>query len=115
MNVAKVVALNPKVEESTVRTLAMDKLEALESTGKVLDAVYKTEEVKRQYKEVNAMYEELRTLFSGNPEVLNLLLKLEDRETELLSVVSDEYFALGYSSGMQFLRNLHKELDADVR
>lgn len=115
MNVAKVVALNPKVEESTVKSLAMSKLEALEDAGKVLDAVYKTKEVEQQYKEVNAIYEELRTLFSDNPKVLKLLMKLEDKETELLSVVSDGYFTLGYSSGMQFLHNLHKELNTDAQ
>lgn len=115
MNVAKVVAMNPKVEESTVKSLAMGELEALENAGKVLDAVYHTEDVKRRYKEVNKIYEQMRTLFSSNPDALKLLLKLEDKETELLSVVTDGYFTLGYSSGMQFLRNLYKELDADVQ
>ena len=115
MNVAKVVAFNSRVEESTVRPLAMGKLEALEMAGKVQISVYEKAEVKKQHRKVNEAYEQLRTLFKGNQEVLELLLKLEDAETELLSVVSDEYFVLGYSSGMQFLRNLHKELDADVQ
>lgn len=115
MNVAKVVALNPKAEESAVKSLAMGKLEAMESAGEVLDAVYHTEEVKQKYKEVESAYGELRTLFSDNPEALKLLLKLEDKETELLSVVNDGYFTLGYSSGMQFLRNLYKELDTNAK
>ena len=113
MNVAKVVALNPK-EESTVKSMAMEKLEALESAGKVLDTVYKTEEVKQLYREVNAIYEELRALFGDNTRALGLLRTLEDLETNLMSVVNDGYFTLGYSSGMKFLHNLHKELSTDV-
>lgn len=114
MNELKNVVVNSELEESTVTSLAMDKLDKLEMAGKVR-FIYQTPLVTQQQKEVTELYEELRAIFNNNPRALELLIELEDRETDLASLLTDKFFTLGYSNGMKFIRNLYKELDEDVQ